>query len=127
MRPLELAINVAIFCLIAAAWWTHVAKLKNLSGAFWRWLVPAFGLFLISVSFALYMSMRARLLWSPEDEFNIERLLALVRSYTRFYPTSLGLVGAALGAFGKGVSRWAILAVGILVGFWWNLFTISLL
>src|SRR5208282_3399276 len=110
MRPVELAFDVTIFCLIAASWWMHVAKCKTLFGTLWRWVLPAFGLLLISASFALYMSMLARLLRSPEVELNVDSLLALVRGYTRFYPTSSGLLGGALGVFGKGASRWTILA-----------------
>jgi hypothetical protein len=127
MRPVGLAIDVAIFCLIAASWWIHVGKYKNLSGALWRWILSAFGLLLVSTSFALYAIMLARLLRFPEVAINTDSVLALVRSYTRFYPTSCGLLGAALGLCGKGASRWMILAAGMSVGFLWSLFTISLL
>lgn len=127
MRPVELTCYIATFCLIAASWWIHIAKRKNLSGAFWRWILSAFGLLLISISFALYVTMIARLLLSPEVATNTSSLLALVWTYTRFYPTSFCLLGATLGLFGRGASRWTILAAGILVVFWWNLFTITLL
>jgi hypothetical protein len=127
VRPAELAIDATIFCLIAASSWMLVTKRKNLHETFWRWILAAVGLLLVSGSFALYMSVLTRLLRSPEVQLNVDSLLALTQSYTRFYPTSLGLLGAALGLFGRGSSRWTILSAGILVGFRWYLFTVSLL
>jgi hypothetical protein len=105
----------------------HVAKWSNLRGAFWRWILSAFGLLLVSASFALFISLLARLVRSPGIEFSIDALLALVRSYTRFYPTSAGLFGAALGLFEKGGSRWTICAAGILINFRWFFFVLTLL
>jgi hypothetical protein len=119
MRPAEIAIDGAIFLLIAASCWMHVAKWRNLRGAFWRWVLSAFGLLLVSASSALFISLLARLVRSPGIDFNVGALLALVRSYTRFYPASAGLFGAALGLFGKGGSRWTIVAAGILISFRW--------
>jgi hypothetical protein len=127
MTLFELTIYIATFCLIAASWWIHAAKCNDISLGFWRWILPAFGLLLTSVSFALYVVMLSRLLRNPELARNTDSLLALVRTYTRFHPTSFGLLGAALGLFGRGASRWTSLAAGILVSFWWTLFGVSLL
>jgi len=127
MTPFELTTYTATFCLIAASWWIDVAKWKDFSAGFWRWILSAFGLLLISVSFALYIVLLARLLRNPEVARNTDSLLPLVRSYPRFYPTSFGLLGAALGLFGRGASRWTSLVAGILVSLWWSLFGVSLL
>lgn len=127
MTPFELTAYIGTFCLITASWWMHVAKCKYLTGEFWRWILSAFGLLLVTVSFALYMVMLSRLLRNPEVARNTDSLLVLVRTYTRFYPTFSALLGAALGLFGRGASRWTILAAGILVSFWWTLFGTSLL
>jgi hypothetical protein len=127
MTPFALTIYIAIFFLIAASWWSYVARSKDLSGEFWRWILSACGLLLISVSFALYIVMLSRLQRNPEVARNTNSFLVLVRSYTRFYPTSFGLLGAALGLFGRGFSRWTCLAAGILVCFCWSLFGVSLL
>jgi hypothetical protein len=127
MTPFALSSYSATFCLIAASWWIDVAKCKDFSRGIWRWILSALGLLLISVSFALYIVMLARLLRNPEVARNTDALLPLVRTYTRFYPTSFGLVGAALGLFGRGASRWTSVAAGILVSLWWSLFGVSLL
>jgi len=127
MRPIGLLIDGAVFLLIATSWWIHIAKFKRFITPLWRWMTLTFGLLLLSTSFALYVLMLVRLLRFPELAINTTSALALVGSYTRFFPTSCGLIGAALGLLGKGAARWTTLSAGILVAFLWSLFTITLL
>jgi hypothetical protein len=127
IRPIGLIIDGAALTLIAASWWIQVRKSKNLAAATWRWVTPTIGLALLTLSFALYLIMLGRMVRSPELAANTTSVLALVRTYTRFYPTSCGLIGASLGLFGKGASRWTIASAGLLVAFVWSLFTVSLL
>ncbi|HEY1422375.1 MAG TPA: hypothetical protein VGF20_02910 [Candidatus Acidoferrum sp.] len=122
MRPAGVAVIAGIFSLIVVSWLIHARKNKNM-----RWVVAALGLSLVTISFALYVTLQWRLFRHPEIAFDTRSVLVEVRSFTRFYPTSAALLGAAFGPFGEGTARWTIFLAGLLVGFFWYLFTISLL
>src|SRR5690348_13134679 len=122
MRLVALVLDVGTACLIAMSW----RLMFRMRGTRWRWLVANLGVLLISASFLMYAALQVTMYRHPEAALNTEWVLRILRSFTRFYPTSLALIGAAFGLLGSGAARWVIFSTGVLTAFWWSLFTISL-
>src|SRR5579863_4573734 len=127
MRPLETGVDLLILSMILGSWWMQIGKRTDYSNAPRRWILAALGLSLISISFGLYVTMLTSLPLHQNIVINTDSLLGEVRRFTRFYPTTMSVTGAALGLFGTGSVKWVILASGTLVALWWISFILSLL
>ncbi len=123
---LDYAVGSILLLLVASCWYVTLYGTKGKRVLWWRTIVPAAGLFLVTISFSLFLAMRFGLSRSPDTAVNFDTLLRFVRRYTRFYAEYLALVGGLLGMFGKGYIRWAVAIAGLITAAWWFFFMLSL-